>query len=891
MMTRVTLLKLFFISGLLLLFTSIFSQLTISGKVITEKLVPLSGVSITLHKKGEVAILAFAISNGDGRFILSYNITSKDSFELKASLLSHATQQLYFVPEEKMEFNFSLSPQAITLKEVKIKAPPVWQRKDTINYNVSEFKEQQDRVIGDIIKRLPGIEVSPNGQIKYNGKPINKYYIEGLDLLEDRYGLANNNIPAESVDKVQVLENHQPIRVLDSVSFSDRAALNIKLKSSAKTKLIGRARLGIGASPLLSENELIGMLFKRKVQFINTYKYNNTGTDNTRDLNSQNFAEFINAIQNGAAKHDLVSLAQPSPPSIAQKRYLFNNAHVLSVNQLVPLNALYQLRINAAFVNDFQKQQSAASTKFYLPTDTIHIQETNKWQAKIHQLQTDLSLMANTPKFYLKNVLKFQGWWSAEKSRLITNSEINQQLNNPFYNVSNDFKLIKTKTKYIYELASYAGFTSLPQSLGVTPGLYPAIVNNNISYDGLIQEASLKTFYTDNNISLRKRKSKLSSQFKIGFNVQSQNMVTDLLTVSSGIKQSVADTFQNKLDWQRLKIYSENSWSYENNKWRLSLTLPLSYNKIDYKDTLLKTKSGKEGFFITPSATVMLQLNPKWNLTTFAAYNQGYGDVAGIAGGYILRTYRNLSNNNAPLAETKSGNVSATLTFRNPLKIIFFNTSIMFTKNKSNLLYSQQFNGNLETLIALLQNNYTNRATISGRFSKYFIDWKTSIGINYSYSFGNQQQLQQNKLVTFSNKNYVIGTTISVKLSTKVTTDYSGTYFTYLSKSQLQQSGTKIQSANQNISLNYYPSEKLIVRLTTEHYYINNNLSPSSNYYFADLNLRYKPKKSKIDYELSCQNLLNTTAFTTGLLSNNIEIVSEYQIRPRQFLFKMSFSF
>ena len=54
-------------------------------------------------------------------------------------------------------------------------------------------------------------------------------------------------------------------------------------------KLIGRATLGIGASPLLSEDELIGMLFKKKIQFINTYKYNNTGLDNTKELS---FTEY-----------------------------------------------------------------------------------------------------------------------------------------------------------------------------------------------------------------------------------------------------------------------------------------------------------------------------------------------------------------------------------------------------------------------------------------------------------------------------------------------------------------------------------------------------------------------------------------------------------------------
>ena len=883
--------KLFFFSVLLLLSVESFSQLTISGKINTDKDTPLSGVSITLHKKSQPAILTFAISNADGKYVIKYITASKDTLDLKASLLGHATQHFYFIPEEKMEFNFLLSPQAIILKEVKAKTPPVWQRKDTINYNVSEFKQQQDRVIGDIIARLPGIEVSPGGQIKYNGRPINKYYIEGMDLLEDRYGIANNNIPAESVDKVQVLENHQPVRVLDSVFFSDRAALNIKLKSNAKMKLLGRTKLGIGASPLLSENELTGMLFKKKLQFINTYKYNNTGLDNTRELTAQNINEYINAIQNGAIKNDLVSLVQPNPPSIAQKRYLFNNAHMASINQLTPLNSTYQLRINAAYVNDFQTQQSSSGTKFYLPTDTIFIHEHDNFHSNLNLLQTDLSLMANTPKYYLKNILKFQGWWSDENSRLLNSSEINQRLNNPFFNISNDFRLLKTKAKYIIEWGSYLGYISLPQNLDVMPGLYTDLLNSNFPYDALIQNATLKTFYTDNYLALRKRKSKFGSQYKFGFNIQAQHFLSDLMIEQSGIKRSVADTFQNNLNWKRYRIYNENSWSYETNKWRFVFLLPLNYTKIEYKDTLLRVKSERDGLFADPSVTVMFQIDPKWNVNANASYNQGFGEISGITNGYTLKTYRNLSNNNAPLAETKAINISTSITFRNPLKIIFFSMGINFSRNKSNLLYSQHFNGSLETLLALPRDNYTYRTTVSGRFSKYIIDWKTSIGFNYGYTFGNQQQLQQDKLLTFSNKNYSIGTNINAKLSSKITTDYAGTYFTYSSKSQLQKTTTTITSAKQSFSFNYFPKDRVIFRASAEHNYIKNSFTSSHNYYFADMNLRYKPKKSKIDYEITCQNIFNTKAFTTALLLNNVETVSEYRLRPRQFLFKMNFSF
>ena len=868
---------------------SISAQIEIKGQVIDEKNLPLQSVIIKITPKDSNIILAYALSERDGLYSLFWE-GKADSLQITASLLGYSTKKIE-IKAVSAVINFLLLPHPIELPEVKLKNPPHWQRKDTLIYNVSEFKQPQDRVIGDIIGRLPGIEITPSGQIKYNGKPINKYYIEGLDLLEDRYGIANNNIPAVSVDKIQVLENHQPIQVLDSISFSDRAALNIKLKNNAKMKLIGRARLGLGTTPLLFEDELTGMLFKQKVQFINIYKYNNTGLDNTKELISQNIQEFINIILNGAIKNDLVSLARSGPPPISQKRYLFNNSHVASVNQLMLLNATYQLRINAAFVNDFQQLQNKTTTKFYLPVDTIYISEQNKSHSNLNLLQTDLSLMANSPKFYLKNMLKFQGWWSAEKSRLKTNSEIDQQLSNPFFNLSNDFKLLKTKAKYIEEWASYIGYVSLPQHLSVLPGQYKNLLNNNLPYDALIQDASLKTFYTDNYLSLRERKSKISTQYKLGFNIQSQYLLTDLVTDKSGIRESVADTFQNKLNWQRFRVYTENTWSYENSKWRLSFTLPVNYTRIDYRDTLLHVKSGKETFIISPLASIMLQLNPKWNVNAFASFNRDFGGISGINSGYILKTYRNLTNNNVPLAEISSGNISASLTYRNPLKIIFFNTGVMFSRSKSNLLYNQRFNENLETLTALVQKNYTNRTTISGRFNKYIIDWKTSIGFNYSYSISNQQQLQQNKLVTFSNKNYTAGVNLGVKFSSKITMDYNGSFFMYLSKSQFQQSATSIQSASQNFSLNYFPTERLIFKISAEHYYTNNNFTPSLNYCFADLNMRYKPKKSKIDYEISCQNLFNTKTYTTTFLSNNIESASEYQIRPIQALFKMNFSF
>ena len=97
---------------------------------------------------------------------------------------------------------------------------------DTLSYNVGSYTQQGDRVIGDVLKRMPGIEVSESGAIKFNGKSIKNFYVEDMDLLQGRYGLATNNINAADVTTVQVLQNHQPIKALQGKELSDGVAIN-----------------------------------------------------------------------------------------------------------------------------------------------------------------------------------------------------------------------------------------------------------------------------------------------------------------------------------------------------------------------------------------------------------------------------------------------------------------------------------------------------------------------------------------------------------------------------------------------------------------------------------------------------------------------------------------
>lgn len=209
---------------------------------------PIGGVAVTLHD-AEGETVTYAITKQDGSF--SLNVKSDiPQFTLQARLLGYKevkksienkTQQLF------IEMSFG----EIELREVVVKSRPIWNREDTLVYSVDAFKSEGDRSIGDLLKKLPGVEVSESGGIKYQGESINKFYIEGLDLLENRYGIATNNVPVEAVQNVEVIENHQPVKALTDVVASSNAAINLRLKKdkmgSGRNRYLGSRICGHAA--------------------------------------------------------------------------------------------------------------------------------------------------------------------------------------------------------------------------------------------------------------------------------------------------------------------------------------------------------------------------------------------------------------------------------------------------------------------------------------------------------------------------------------------------------------------------------------------------------------------------------------------------------------------
>lgn len=864
---------------------SAFGQITIRGKVVDEKGRPLSAVSIVLFKRTDLSIVNFAITDDKGAYAIKINDTFFDSLVIKAALLGYGEQVKAITQAKLATIDFRLELSAINLPEVRVKPSPLWQRRDTINYNTSEFQRPQDRVIGDIIRRLPGMEVTEAGQIRYNGKPINKYYIEGLDLLEDRYGIANNNIPADAVEKVQVLENHQPIKVLDSVQYSDRAALNIKLKSNAKMRLIGTGKAGAGFSPLLYEAEATPMLFKKKFQGIATYKYNNTGIDIKREVNAQNRGEYSNAIENGALKNDLLAIAKFGRIPVSPQRSLFNSTHVLTANFLLPVCKNYQLRVNASYINDFQRQQTALLTRYYLAQGTLIVNEKNNFHTNDNRIQTDVSVIANTKAYYLKNLLKLEGYWASGISYVQSGSFITQRLENPFFSITNEFSLIRARKKYISSVSSYMGYVVLPQKLSASPGLYKEVLNNDTPFDKIIQRASLHTAYTDNYFSFQQLNGRFRCTYKFGCNLQDQVFSSGILKETGVIQQPAPDLFVNELHWQRARAYGVGSWAYESDRWHFSLSLPANYTFIQYFDRHLAVDMQRNKLFSNPSLNLTWDISPNWRFNMGVSSNGNFGDIRSVSPGFILIDYRTLVNNEAFLAKYRTISSSSEMVYRNPRKVLFFSIGSSYVITNNNMIVEQVVNGNLETLTTRPFPNQAIENSVYSRASKYFLELRTLVAINASFGDGQLQQIQQGGLSNFRYRNHYVEISVDSKFTENFSMRYTGSARWVSFDSGDIGADEATINGSQKVAVYYAIKRGFAVTAVAEQYFRQDQFSRGSSYYFADAAIRYRFRK-KFEMELSMQNLFNTRHFTSIILSNNIETKSDVLLRPRQLLLK-----
>jgi len=857
------------------------AQKQIKGKVKDNAGKPIESANVNLED-AEGNIIKYTRTNKVGEYSFTVE-TNSSGLTIEVTCIGYKKLTITLTDLNK-NYDVILENNELMLKEVKIKMPPTLKlRGDTLGYRVSDFAGNQDRSIGDVLRKMPGIDIADDGTISYNGKNISNFYIDMDNLLDDRYNIASRSIPYNAVDQVQVIQKDQPIKMLQKNNTSENVALNLVIKDEFKLHVMGVSTTGLGV-PNRYEEDGTAILLSKKVKFINNITGDNIGIDPGTDIISHSSPFSGNY---------LLSTDAAANPPLPQNRYLFNNAGLINTNNLVNINKDLQLKSNIAYLYDMQHQQSQRVTENFLPGQTISYNEIQNNTINPQVLRAQFDFMENAADLYFKDVVLLDYRPITTTSAFInTGVPANQVLKQQTLGISNvlAYKLL-FKSGNMVNLNSTVSSTNKPESLTIKPGLDSAIFNSSTPYSGLDQYVKLPTWVISTNAFMTLVKNHFTQNYTAGFDWQKQELNSQLYSVqNNGTIGLVAPNAVNGLNWMRTKLYTGGNYSYTNGRITAVLNLPLSLNLINYNDAGNSLNQSLQKLFFDPVFSFSYQTTDRNKISANYALNNNLGTINNIYEGEILHNYQQVVSNNAPLTSTTSQSVGANYEYKEATQLLFFNLMGSYNDAASNTIQSTVFSSNILQNVVLPLPNHNRSLTFGMSASKYIFPLATTVtgAINYSQHWS--EFLQDNELFPSKSQTLTYKAGLIGRLVKFINWSYNMSYSTSGSKTESVATSTNSQLIQKG-TLSFTTVKNVYFNISGDYLYTYRPDQPNLKYVFADMNINYRLIKLNTDIMFSVNNIASVKTFTSITLSPNSLTTGTYTIPGRIALLKATFNF
>ncbi|HWB94647.1 MAG TPA: carboxypeptidase-like regulatory domain-containing protein [Puia sp.] len=863
----------------------------ISGTVRDSTGSPVAYASVNLRDSAGDAIVAYTTTDIHGTYILHLP-AEPAALYLEIRCIGYTTQrkQLGGSPDQ-VDFTLPVSASQLQPVTVRNNRPRLRTSGDTLSYKVSDFSSAQDRVIGDVIKRLPGIAVASDGTISYNNKPVSGVYLGGDNLLDDRYTIATNTIPQGAVDQVQVIDNHQPIRALQNKVTSDDVALNLTFKKEAKAQLLGQETVSAGL-PGNYDEDLNVLLVKDRYKAIDYLKGNNTGEDLQQELVSHNLSDYKLRIGNDPPAA-LLSLGSVNDPALSRNRYFFDKSGLLNLNNLVNLKSGVQLRVNASYLRDMEKQDYSQNTSVFLPGDTVQYTETqhNRFNPDLWHLQ--LTLNVNKAKQYLNDAFLLDDNRWLDHSDLNTNDAIvHQALRDRSTTFSNELNLIRPlRSNDLLQAYSYVSHIAEPENRSIGPDYNPSLFNKDGPYAQLVQQVNVPTWYTNNYLSLIVPGNIGTKSFTAGGSIQSQLLTSELTALQTNNTATPAyDSSTNRVAWDKKRLYAIAEYDISGETLKAKLTLPLILQQIDYSDAGYALAKDLRRLYFNPQLNIKYKTGIEDFVSLHYHYRNQAGTVEDIYHGYILKDYRTLYANNADLTLRQDQLIAAGYSYRRALTLFFFSLTGSYEHIGANNLISSVVTDRFQRQVALPYPNSTGSWTADGTISKYSFALRTTFSGEVKWQDNRSVRVQNNAFLPFSTSVWMLTLGAATKLSEQLNFSYQFAGTKTNSHSAAEAPQVAIGQVQQQAAIYYNPAADLQFKVSGEHYFTYSRGSPELVYFFADASVKYRLAKWKIDLQLDAANFLNVRTYKALYLSANTLAASSYTLPGRIVLLKMMFN-
>lgn len=752
-----------------------------------------------------------------------------------------------------------LKPKAMQLNDVIVEAPDIYAKGDTLVFNVSKYANAKDNAIIDVIKRLPGTKVEEDGTIKYQGKPINKFYIDGNDFIGGQYGLATNNISHKDVASVEVMENHQPVKALEGIEFPEEAGINLKLKEGARSRWAGVAQVAAGLKPFLYSGSLYSMRIGQKRQDIITLKADNTGWNPANEIKEHDFDEMFSSDYASTLWPGYISGNIVNAP-LSEKRTRDNLSWIANaITAWKSGDTSMRLKFN--YLGDRLDYNSGVTTDYFSQHIPEFIQH-NSQHTRTHDLSAQFYSQTNKPEYYLKDKFTLTGVWDKSNSTISGSYDLRQHVNRKNISVNNDLKLVKRNEKRLFTLISRNSFLHCPDRLLVAGS----------------ENALQSVGTTDCRSTTETRFGKITRFWKYyvtaGADLDYHRMDNTLTGMGEYDNAGVHTAFLSN-------IYATPQADYERGAWRASLRMSLKW--IHY------SIDGHHDYVnASPRLYLRRQLTAKSDLSGSVAYRlvnpQPYLNLRVP----VLSDYRNIFIADNPGKYSQDVAVTLSYRYRNPLKSLFFNLSASYNHSRRSIMSNQLFVGDFIVSTYADRLNHSDSWYLGGGFSKGLGHSKMVTGCNISATISEAASMRDNDAIPYQQVTAEVKPYFKGSIMRWLSVNYEASLA--LSTLRVNSDANVYRTLRQNLFSTIIPYDYLQLTVGADHFLTRFPDGNTVSVVLLDASVVWR-LNNKARISLTADNLLNRRSYkyvNYGTLSRSEHY---FRIRPRTLLASIQYRF
>ncbi|MCF7559159.1 TonB-dependent receptor family protein [Sabulilitoribacter multivorans] len=897
--------KLYFL--VLFLVTNLtFAQVKIEGVVKDSIGNPLELANVIAINQETQKLDSYGITNADGLYKLS--VEKNTSYKLQVSYIGMKTaQEEVKTIDADITKDFTLEYDN-ALDEIElVYEMPVTIKGDTIVYNADSFNKGTERKLGDVLKNLPGVEINDDGQIEVEGKVVSKVMVDGKDFFDGDSKLATENIPANAVDKVQVLKNFAEVGQLSGVTNNqDNIAINIKLKEGKENFWFGNVTVGGGASdnnglylvqpklfyysPKYSIN-LIGDLnntgevaFTRRDYFNFSGGFRNPSRSSGTNLNLGNNNLGFLSLQNNRAK-DINTKFGAANFSYSPKKTLDISGFAIFSNSKTELQENNSIQYTDESLGIPDEDTESNTTQ---RSDLGMLKFSAKYKPNTSN-QLDYDILGRISKEsqdqnFLSSVLG-----TIDQMENTSPYSINQNVN--YYYTLNDTNIFAFEAQHLLQdedpfynaiLEDKSNYQNTADGLGLD--------GNQSVYD-IAQDKRVKSNQLDAKLdywNILNQKSNINLTF--GTILSKQQFDSEIFQIlDNGTVFNPTPTFNDGLDTNNTDYNFSDLYlglHYQFKTGIFTFNPGVSAHAYSIKNTQF-SDTYKDNFFrLLPDFDMRIQLKKSENISLRYTMQTQFTDVTNLARGLVLNNYNSLYFGDEALDNAVSHNVN--------LSYFSFNM-FNYTNVFANVSYSKSIDqirnlSNFETVIrtsspfnsAFADENVSAR----GRFQRRFGKLQASLNGNFNYSKFNQFIQNQRSV----NENYTQTYNAELRTNFKTAPNVEIGYRYSIADNDQGTSRTKFYTKAPSIEFDAYIWQKFTFRTDYSYNNFSNDAGTLNSFEFWNASLSYKKDKdAKFEYELKATNLLDTKS--TAQSNNSAFSVSatEYFIQPRFLTFRLRY--